>query len=192
MMKLSNLKPLTWIVTIMVALQTVPSVLVAGSVILYPDFFRTYIAPIATEFDLYAIALKVLTMIVFSIWIYQAGRNLVRAGYEDLEFSPASRIWWFAVPIATLFKPYQGMRELWNASHGELEYTITVPLVATWWALWLLDNLLNRFFSGVSANILPLVAGADVGLAIVAALMLHSIAEAQRRLSPSLVAEVFA
>jgi len=177
----------------MVALETLPTLLVATSMGMFPEFLMTNIAPIADTFDFCALVFTILTMITFAVWIHQAGSNLVRAGYDDLEFTPASRIWWFAVPIATLFKPYQGMRELWNASHGEREYTITVPLVSTWWALWLLDNLLNRLFRGFeNPSILPLAAAADVALAIVAIMMIQNIAAAQRRLSPAEVAEVFA
>lgn len=192
-MELANLRPLTWIVTVMVVFEAFPMPFTAFTVQLFPDFFMANIMPFATAYDRAILLYTILTMIVFSTWIYLAGRNLVRAGYDDLEFTPGARIWWFAVPVANLFKPFQGMRELWNASHGEQEYTITPPLIATWWAFWLASRILGMLVNSLpNVNMMALAGAADIGLAIVAILMIHRVAEAQRRLSPAEFAEVFA
>lgn len=87
------------------------------------------------------IGFKIATAIVFGSWIYVAGRTLIAAGYDDCEFTPAARIWWFAVPIANFYMPFKGMRELWNASHGVEDYGANAPLVTLWWAAYLLVML---------------------------------------------------
>ena len=69
-----------------------------------------------------ALGIYIATLIVFGRWIYVTGRNLVQLGVTGLQFTPASRIWWFFVPFANLIKPVEGIRELWNASHGNAEY----------------------------------------------------------------------
>lgn len=192
-MELSNLKPLAWIVTVMVGIDALNMPFVATTLQLFPEFFQTSLMPIADQFDGAMFLFKIATIMMFGVWIYRAGRNLLRAGYQDLEFSPGSRIWWFAVPIANLFRPFQGMRELWNASHGEEEYTIAPPLVSIWWAFWLASNILTsvngRFPSVAMMN---MAAVADIGLAIVAITLLHRITSAQARMAPSEVAAVFA
>lgn len=121
-MQINTLRTLTAVVSIMVVIDALWTPVVLGIVYVFPTVFNDYILPIADGVDASAMIFRILTVIAFATWIYIAGKNLIAAGYEDLEFSPASRIWWFAVPIATWFKPYQGMRELWNASHGSDAY----------------------------------------------------------------------
>ena len=164
-----------------------------------PAMFQQYVAPVANEVDGIAFVFKLLTFVAFAIWIYVAGRNLVRAGYENLEFSPASRIWWFVVPVACLFKPFQGMRELWNASHGNPQYDENNGLVGIWWAIWLLCMLTGAFASLAQGEAGPLGLGLlgissalYVARAVVAIVMIRRIAAAQARLSQPALAEVFA
>jgi hypothetical protein len=192
-MELRNLTLLTWIVTIMVVLDALSMPFVAVTVQLFPTFFMTRILPLAGQVDPLLTVFKFATMIVFGVWIHRAGKNLIAAGYEDLEFTPGARIWWFAVPIANLFKPFQGMRELWNASHGEGEYTITPPLIAGWWAFWLASNILGTLTSRFpDVGLMTFSAIADIGVAALAIVMIQRIAAAQARLAPEQVAEVFA
>jgi hypothetical protein len=192
-MGISNLKPLAWIITIMVVIDALNMPFLAIAAQFFPSFFAANVMPIADQFDTTALVFKIATMIVFSVWIHRAGTNLLRAGYQDLEFTPGARIWWFAVPIANLFKPFHGMRELWNASHGEMEYTITPPLVSAWWAFWLAANILASATARIpSMALIDLTALADVALAAFAISMLHQITNAQARLAPEETAEVFA
>jgi len=135
------------------------------------------------------------TMVVFAIWMHRAGKNLVAAGCEGLEFTPAARIWWFAVPLANLIMPYRGMRELWNASRGEPFYGKDHPILVLWWAAWLaawLLSVLSRFGAiddrtlAVTGSALTLV---QAPLAIV---LLFQISGAQRQIGGSPLTDVFA
>jgi hypothetical protein len=196
-MHVRSLGTLTTIVSAMVVLDALitPAILSWGA--LLPESYTATILPIADQVDLATICLRIATLIVFGRWIYVAGDNLKRAGYDDLEFTPASRIWWFAVPFACLVKPFQGMRELWNASHGNSNYQEGNGLVSTWWALWLLGTLVtlvtNRMASTESGTMPYWIdAAAGLPLAAVAILMIHRIAEAQTGLAQPALAEVFA
>jgi hypothetical protein len=137
-------------------------------------------------------------MIAFGVWIFLAGKNLLAAGVTDLEFTPGSRIWWFAVPIATLFKPYQGMRELWNASRNIWPYDENSPLLGIWWALWLIHNFLGSFGGLLGGKQTPDVSyfiaeGAiSIALAVPAILIVHGITRGQTTLDQAPLAEVFA
>ena len=65
------------------------------------------------------------------------------AGVDGLEFTPGWAVGWFFVPIANLFKPFQAMRELWTASHGEADrFGGEAPTeVKLWWGAWLVGNI---------------------------------------------------
>lgn len=196
-MDLRDLRPLTHFVTAMVVIDALMTPLLLVSAALFPEGYTENVIPVAQQIDGAVLIFTLLTFVVFSRWIYVAGRNLVEAGYQDLEFTPGSRIWWFAVPIANFVKPYQGMRELWNASHGESAYTLGSGLVGLWWAIWLGRSLFGTVLSmaaGPDSGTGPLwlQSAADAALAVVAITMIRRIAEAQTKLGTEELAEVFA
>lgn len=164
----------------------------------FPENYSLLVAPSASTVDGGAAVLNILTMIVFGRWIYVAGKNVIAMGHDSLQFTPGARIWWFAVPIACLFKPFQGMRELWNASHGEVEYERNHPLIALWWALWIGGGLFSTVLNfSVSAGDDSLTMWAiscmiTVSLAGVAITMLWRITQAQLRPAAPEMAEIFA
>lgn len=188
----------TMVLAIMVALDALATPVILLSALAAPEAYVANVVPIADAVDGAALLFKLVTMIVFAWWIHTAGRNLLAAGYEDLEFSPASRIWWFAVPFANFVKPFQGMRELWNASHGNSDYTQGSGLVATWWALWLGSRLARLVANGLAGESdsgtgpFWVEAAFDVPLAIVAILLIRGIARAQKQLAEPALVEVFA
>jgi hypothetical protein len=193
-----SLGTLTMIVTIMVVIDALWSPVILLWAAILPDAFQTLIAPAATALDVSAFCFKVATVILFGRWIYVAGDNLIEADVNELEFTPGSRIWWFAVPIASLYKPFQGMRELWNASHGIYPNDVSSSLVATWWGLWLVNNSLGVFVGaatgrGAQGALLGWVTvAADIAVAIAAISLIRGIADAQSKLNRSALSEVFA
>ncbi len=189
------------ILTIVVAAMVVIDALLKPIVLLWAGMDRdsplSLAGPDGAGIDVALIGWIVLTMIVFSIWIVVAGKNLERAEL-DLEFTAASRVWWFAVPFACLIKPFQGMRELWNASHGADHYDENNGLVTVWWAIWLIGNLVSYFVNtvaGPEAGTGPLwIDGAvHIAQAAVAIPLIVGIARAQgRTLYGDNLEEVFA
>jgi hypothetical protein len=196
-MAIRDLRLLTAILAVMIVIDALWNPIVLAWAGIFPEAFQTIVTPVASTADGMATAFKLATMILFSRWIYVAGKNLIAADVPDLEFTPGSRIWWFAIPIASLFKPYQGMRELWNASHDVVPYDINDNLVAAWWALWMLSLFAGSAFglaSGSDSGSVLLWAGCalDVVLGVVAILVIRGIAEAQVNLDGANLAEVFA
>jgi hypothetical protein len=197
-MGIRDLRGLTLAVAAMVVIDALTTPIILLAAILFPDGYTENVTPIASQVDMATVMFKLLTFVVFGRWIYVAGRNLVEAGYHDLEFSPAARIWWFAVPVACLFKPFQGMRELWNASHGHSDYSEGNSLVATWWALWLLTGFAGYITAFMSrspdSGVTPygIQAVFDIAVAVVAIIMIRGIADAQTKLGAGELAEVFA
>lgn len=195
-MEIRNLKPLMTLVIFLVAVDALGTPAVLALAQLTPAFFNANVTPMANDVDLAARLFKIVTMIVFSVWIYQAGRNLIALGYEDLSFTPGARIWWFAIPFANLVQPYLAMRELWNASHGKDQYDDTVPLIALWWGLWLANGfigvILQLFAEADALTALWVQSAIDIGLAVVAIQLLRGITHAQRRLRSPELSQVFA
>jgi hypothetical protein len=62
------------------------------------------------------VALFIVTGIVFLVWIHRANRNARALGAEGMQFTPGWSVGWFFVPIMSLWKPFQVMREIWQAS----------------------------------------------------------------------------
>lgn len=94
------------------------------------------------------ISVFVVAAIAFLAWIYRASNNLVPLGVDNQEFSPGGAVVWWFVPIASLFRPYQVMKELWQGSYpslgpdglDSLTDAPVSPLLGFWWFTWLLGT----------------------------------------------------
>jgi hypothetical protein len=84
-------------------------------------------------------ALYLVTAVVFLTWVHRANRNARALGAKDMRFTPAWAVGWYFVPIMSLWRPFQAMREIWQASvqPGNWQSVPTPPLVGWWWALFL-------------------------------------------------------
>lgn len=78
-------------------------------------------------------------------WIYRVSRNAHSAA-QGLTISPPWAVGWFFVPVAFLWKPFQGLREAWQVSCDAGNWrAVPVPaLLRWWWALFLISNFLGQ------------------------------------------------
>ena len=83
------------------------------------------------------------SVVVVAMWIHRAHANLRDAGADGLQFSPGWAVGWYFTPFANLVMPFQAMRELWTASHGEADrFGGEAPTeVKLWWGAWLVGNI---------------------------------------------------
>jgi hypothetical protein len=104
----------------------------------------------------------VASVVIVAIWIHRAHANLADAAVDGLEFTPGWAVGWYFIPIANLFKPFQAMRELWRASHGEAHpFDGPAPSAVTaWWTCWIVGNIL----SSVGDRLLTMSEGDATGL----------------------------
>jgi hypothetical protein len=105
----------------------------------------------------------------FSIWLHRAATNVRRLGQRELQFTPGWCVGWWFVPIASLFKPLQAVKEVWRASDPE---TVggdglawkgarpAPPSLGVWWGFWIAGEILGR----VSARIDDVPTASGVGL----------------------------
>lgn len=87
-----------------------------------------------------------ISAIAISFWLHRAHANLHEAGIEGLEYTPGWGVGWYFVPFASLIKPFQSMKELWNESHRVVSDNAGVAPgnLALWWGLWLVGGMLGN------------------------------------------------
>lgn len=82
------------------------------------------------------------TMVLVLMWTYRANYNVRQLGARGLRFSPAGSIGWHFVPILFLWRPYQAMKEIWQASVNPLDWhpdRPVPPFLPLWWTFWLVS-----------------------------------------------------
>src|SRR5712671_1363774 len=79
-------------------------------------------------------------------WIHRANFNAHQLGALDMRFTPGWSIGWYFIPFANLWKPYQAMKEIWQASDEPKNWPDReVPgLIPSWWFFWIITNLLGN------------------------------------------------
>jgi len=92
------------------------------------------------------IAAAIAAYVQAGFWIVRAMANLHRLGSKHVTMKPGWAVGWYFVPIACIWKPYQGMNQIWKGSFrtkGEMMSPDASPL-PLWWGLWLLMNFIDN------------------------------------------------
>jgi len=135
------------------------------------------------------------TIISFLMWMNRAAWN-VRALLPGatFEFTPGWCVGWWFIPFANLIKPAHAMSEIAKASSAAAMrdrndpyvsswMTASTPtIVGTWWAAWVISNLIERIGSrsgdvyivGVFSSIFSIAA------AVLCIIMIREVTAAQR------------
>ena len=92
------------------------------------------------------LGLYLVTAVCFGVWIVRAHRNVRALGARALTTTPGWAVGSFFIPILNLFRPYQAMRDLLQASHDPAKWRSAPgsPVLPLWWALWLITNLVHQ------------------------------------------------
>jgi hypothetical protein len=83
----------------------------------------------------------VATVVLFSMWVHRAYRNLPALGAAGLKYTPGWAVGWWFVPILNIWRPYLVMRDLWRHSAPMAR---SWTLLKVWWAMWLISNYLDN------------------------------------------------
>ena len=87
------------------------------------------------------------TGVFFLIWIYRAHRNLPVLGALNLKYGPGWAVGGLFVPFLNLFRPYQVVKEIWNASDPDFidnSSEGTSSLIGWWWVSFLISIFVGR------------------------------------------------
>src|SRR5262245_38518555 len=83
-----------------------------------------------------------LTVLAFSMWTYRANSNCRALGAQGMNFSPGWAVAWYFMPIAFLWKPYQAMKEIWQASKNPFAWQHEGrPVMLPWWWFFWVGNV---------------------------------------------------
>lgn len=113
------------------------------------------------------IGLYIVTVVLFCMWVFRANKNARALGADEMQMSAGGCVGWFFVPIANLFKPYQGVQEIWKASDpaGDRNWMMSAgsTTIALWWLLWIADNVIGQtsFRMTMSAETIDAAVTAD-------------------------------
>ncbi len=88
----------------------------------------------------------VITGIAFLKWIHRANLNCNGFGVQGMKFTPGWSIGYYFIPILSLYRPYQAMKEIWKVSTNPVDWQNETgsPLLGWWWAMWLIAGILGQ------------------------------------------------
>jgi hypothetical protein len=83
--------------------------------------------------------------IAFLMWFHRAHRNLRALGATELRFTPGWAVGWWFMPVYSIYRPYQVMKEIWQGSNPATRPGIeespwptpSTAMVGWWWGLFL-------------------------------------------------------
>ena len=159
------------------AVQTIYAIAALYSLIdlskLPADTPMAFADPVPPEIELSSNAVgitAILHLLAFAVsgflilrWIHRVNSN-AHAWSATMGVSPGWNVGFFFIPIANLWKPYEGVRETWEASHDGPDY-LAPGWMRWWWACWLVVNILGNisFRIGMEATT---AGGIAIGAAI--------------------------
>jgi len=86
--------------------------------------------------------------VAWCVWQHRAHANLRAFARSGLRFTPGWAVGWWFVPIASLWKPFEAVRELWKASDPDSDTVSwrsirTWPALGWWWVCWLGSGVIS-------------------------------------------------
>ncbi len=89
-----------------------------------------------------------LCIVAYARFFQRAMANLHALNAPHLTVSPRMMWLWYFVPFLCLWKPLEGVMEVWRESRDRAGLDDRVPpSVGAWWALWILGGLVAVFSS---------------------------------------------
>jgi hypothetical protein len=135
-----------------------------------------------------------LTLAPFGFFLVRANKNARTLSGSALGFTPGSMVWWFAVPLLNLVRPYQAVRAVWEASSPDTAPTASnARIITAWWVLWLVSSIgwrlgpiLTKSEPAVHNAVTALTNAATAGVVIAALLMIRALDARQRQFASAL------
>ena len=86
-------------------------------------------------------------------WILRVSKNAHTFTKRSLEAPWMAALWWYVIPIATLFKPFMAMREIWDVSAPTWRSGQSLRWILNlWWPVSILGNGLEEGSDGREAQ----------------------------------------
>lgn len=140
------------------------------------------------------VVVSILAVVWFCMFMVRASRNAQSFG-SPMSISPGWAAGYFFMPIVSLWKPYQAMKEIWQGSDPDPNahsFSVSVPsMLGWWWALYLLHNAGAQLVWQVSKNLKGaqdfinaswteiVTSGLSIGAALLAIAVVRAVARRQ-------------
>ena len=94
------------------------------------------------------------TAVAFLMWMHSMSKNAHGFAPQQMRYSPGWTVGYFFIPILNLFRPFQAMKDIWNASaeRADAGSTQNDQILGIWWTLWLIGNVLGQVTFRTSLN----------------------------------------
>jgi hypothetical protein len=96
------------------------------------------------------VAAYLVSGIVSLVWVFRVARNAKYLEGSPQKFSPGWAVGWYFIPVATLWKPFQAMAEIWRRSAWPVQRAPD-GLLGWWWTLWIGSNAVGQIYFRVAA-----------------------------------------
>ncbi|MEQ9505361.1 MAG: DUF4328 domain-containing protein [Hyphomonas sp.] len=85
------------------------------------------------------------SFVLVSLWTFRAMKNLHLSGAREVSMSPGWAVGWYFIPFANLWKPFEGMLQIWRGSLAQAGQDVKVAsYVGWWWATWIISNIISN------------------------------------------------
>lgn len=100
------------------------------------------------------ILIYLMTVILVLRWTFLSNSNAHALGAKDMRFTPFWSVLWHFIPLFSLWKPYQVMREIYKASSLEEDWKSlkTPALLKWWWIFWIVASVLGQILFRTAMN----------------------------------------
>ena len=86
--------------------------------------------------------------------VYRAMRNLHTISNKKAKMSPAWTVGWYFIPIANLWKPAEGMSQVYHGTYDAVgKRSAANSPIPLWWTFWLLNYLISNISQHLSRNV---------------------------------------
>lgn len=117
--------------------------------------------------------LTIVTIVFYCVWAFGANKNARALGADGMTHSAGWTVGWFFIPIANLWKPYQAIKEVAEASDptrgpGDWKGVGVPAIFGWWWAAWIVNNIVSNATLRMAFNNDPTVVASSAYLSLVA------------------------
>jgi hypothetical protein len=103
---------------------------------------------------LVCLGIFIASVILSGRWIYLSSKHNHQSGADGLHYSPGWSVGWYFIPIFSLWKPYQAMKQIYQVSVDKDNWKeVGIPgVLPIWWALWIISNAIGQIIIRTSSN----------------------------------------
>lgn len=102
---------------------------------------------------IFRIAMFLVCVILVSRVVYRTMRNLHTIASRRAEMAPGWAVGWYFVPIANLWKPAEGMSQIYHGTHEAVgEKSTANSPIPLWWTVWLVSNFAANISTRMSGG----------------------------------------